>query len=782
MTTAEKVRYLMEKSGLSQAKFAESVGIHHVNFCNYLKKDSFSPKMIQRIAANLNIPYTDLLPDDSKEDIAPNVVGYLEYNGEIVKIKDLKGLKKFVEKVDATMTLMNTKQVKLPKQKPITLADIDLAKKEEYDASQIQIKSFRHGYDIVDDAAYPLGNMCSGFSFELNGVRFYSSEAAYIAGIYSNDTPEHKRLQQKLVEIDDGYKAKKEYRHKRYDDIKRKDWEEYNVEWMKYVVWQKCQGNKDFADLLKKIPDETMIVENSTGMNAPTAGFWGCTNQELEDIRKAKEELYKRKYPKAKKEDLIIERNKWHNFGVWKGTNEMGKILKMCSTCLKQGVEMPIDYTLLNSKHIFLLGKELRFEEGKATDTRKLKGIKKTTNKTDKDISKKTNALKATPKTEEHVYGIIGAVIGDIVGSRLEFTKGFPKYNFKLFGASNKFTDDSILTVAIADAILHKKPFADAIWDWAKSYPYAGWGRGFRIWLKGSKDVQNTSIGNGSGMRISPVGFYASSLEECLELAKKATVPTHNSQDGINGAQAIASAIFLARQKKTKAEIKAYVEETFGYNLDLTKDDIEALVNSFGRGEGEFARNSVHVAIIAFLNGTDYEGVIRTAITYGGDSDTIACMAGGIAAAYYGVPVSLVKQAIPFLSDDLLAVINEFDKTSFKSEHITPNVTTGWSKNSIIVYGSSVTEGVNGEDGSFEAHKRGKKKSFPIRTIGVDFTETEHDAKELVTFVEQHPENPILVKKVGLSKKSNIGAKKMAPLFKPLRDKPNVYLPAEFKE
>lgn len=352
----------MEKSGLSQAKFAESVGIHPVSFCNYLKDDTFSSKMIQRIADNLNIPFTDLLSDDSKTNIAPSVVGYLEYKGEITKIKDLKGLKKFVEKVEANMALMNTKQVKLPKQQPITLTDIDLSKKEEYDASKVEIRSFRHGYDIVDDMAYPLGNMCGGFPFVLNGVSFNNSEAAYIAGMFSDNTAEHIRVQRLLTENNDGYAAKKEIR-KRNEVIARskEDWEQFNVEWMKYVVWQKCRGNADFAALLKKIPDETMIVENSTGMTGHTADFWGCFNPELEAIRDAKEELYLRKYPKAKKEDLNVERNKWHNFGVWKGTNEMGKILKICSICLKQGVEMPINYELLKSKHIFLLGKELSF-------------------------------------------------------------------------------------------------------------------------------------------------------------------------------------------------------------------------------------------------------------------------------------------------------------------------------------------------------------------------------------------------------------------------------------
>lgn len=785
MTTAEKVRSLMDNSGLSQAKFAESVGIHPVSFCNYLKDDSFSPKMVQRIADKLHIPYTDLLPDDSKSTIAPSVIGYLEYKGEIVKIKDLKGLKKFVEKVEANMALMNVKQVKLPKQIPLTLDDIDLSKKEEYDASKVEIKSFRHNYDIVDDMAYPLGNMCGGFPFVLNGVSFNNSEAAYIAGMFSDNTTAHIRVQKLLTENNDGYAAKKEIRKKNEVIARSKeDWEQFNVEWMKYVVWQKCKGNAEFAALLRKIPDETMIVENSTGMTGHTADFWGCFNPELEAIRDAKEELYKRKNPKAKKEELTIERNKWHNFGMWRGTNEMGKILKMCSLCLKQGIEIPIDYALLNSKHIFLLGNELRFEEQKAKEVKREKAAtKKTANKTNMDISKKTNANEQPTLSGERVYGIIGAVIGDIVGSRLEFTKGFPKYTFKLFGANNKFTDDSILTIAIADALLHDKPFADSLWEWARKYPYAGWGARFRKWIKGSKDVQLNSIGNGSGMRISPVGFFADTLEETLEIAKEATIPTHNSQDGIKGAQAIASAIFLARQKKSKAEIKEYIEKTFGYNLDLTKDDIVALVNSFGKGEGELARNSVHIAIIAFLNGNDYESVLRTAITYGGDSDTIGCMAGGIAAAYYGVPIELVKEAIRFLDEDLLSTINEFDKTSFQSKHITPPDTTEWNKDCIVVYGSSVVEGVNGEDGSYEVHNvRKPRKGYPIRTIGVEFTETQKDVKELISYVEEHPDKTFLVKKVGLSEKSKIGAEKMSPLFEPLRDKANVYLPSEFRE
>ena len=394
-------------------------------------------------------------------------------------------------------------------------------------------------------------------------------------------------------------------------------------------------------------------------------------------------------------------------------------------------------------------------------------------------------AKKKKPKTEEkeqgdRIYGIIGAVIGDIVGSRHEFVDGFPKYNAKLFGSANKFTDDSILTIAVADAILNNRPYEDTIWDWAHKYPYGGWGKRFRQWLKGSKDVRYNSIGNGSGMRVSPVGFRAESLEEALRMAKESALPTHGSVSGIKAAQSIAASIYLAREKKSKDEIKAYVEGQFGYNLSMTKEEIQSMVEGFSKGEGELAEKSVPVAIIAFLNGEDYEGVIRTAITYGGDSDTIACMAGGIAAAYYGVPMALAKDAVCYLSEDLLAIINEFDKTALESPHITPNDTTEWNKDCIIVYGKSTIEGISGEDGSYEVFRKRRNGGYPIRTIGVDFNETQKDVQGFVSYVEEHPEKTFLVKKIGLSDKSEIGADKIAPLFKPVVGKKNVFLPKEY--
>lgn len=362
MTTSDKIQELIDERGLTQKQFAELVGVHYITLGKNLKNDNFSTKSIEKIARACDVSIFDLQPDSTEISLT-NISGYLECNGEIVKIRDLKSLKKYVERINHQEQLMKLKQAKLPKQKPIALEDIELDNWEEYDATQMQIMSFRHHYDIVDGTQFNVGNMCAGYPFTLHGITFQNSEAAYIAGIYSHNIPEHIRLQEALVEINDGYRAKKEYRHKRYDHIKREDWESFNIEWMKYVVWQKCKNNPAFAKLLVSIPGTAMVVENSTGMTGATAQVWGCFNLELEELRDAKVKRYAIEHSIKKDSDerLNIERNRWNNYGIWFGKNLMGKIIKMCSICLQRGIELPIDYELLQSKHIHLLGQELQF-------------------------------------------------------------------------------------------------------------------------------------------------------------------------------------------------------------------------------------------------------------------------------------------------------------------------------------------------------------------------------------------------------------------------------------
>lgn len=270
--------------------------------------------------------------------------------------------------------------------------------------------------------------------------------------------------------------------------------------------------------------------------------------------------------------------------------------------------------------------------------------------------------LKAEDIENEHLVsgGIIGSIIGDIVGSVYESRYRNPKsMNILLFTEKSRFTDDTVMSLAIADWLLNNIPLQKVMPFWGRKYPNRGYGGMFYEWLFKSENKEPyNSFGNGSGMRVSPCGYYATSLEEALELAKLSAEVTHNHPEGIKGAQAIASAIFLARQHKSKEEIKNYIEQTFDYNLHRTCDEIRPSYRFYAT-----CQNSCPEAIIAFLDSHDYESAIRLAISLGGDSDTIACMAGGIAAAFYGIPTWIVKYVtIEFLPQNIRDFIERFDK------------------------------------------------------------------------------------------------------------------------
>lgn len=258
--------------------------------------------------------------------------------------------------------------------------------------------------------------------------------------------------------------------------------------------------------------------------------------------------------------------------------------------------------------------------------------------------------------------GIIGAIIGDIVGSIYEFAN-CKSFGFDLFTPYSDFTDDTVMTIAVADWLLSGVPLQNTMQDWGREYPNRGYGGMFYKWLFYSKDKEPyNSFGNGSGMRVSPCGYYAESLDETLELAGRSAEITHNHPEGIKGAQAIASAIFLARLHKDKEEIRDYIEKTFGYDLHRSCDEI--------RPNYQFdvtCQGSCPEAIIAFLDSHDYESAIRLAVSLGGDSDTIACMTGGIAAAYYDIPAWMVKYVVTeYLPQNILDVIEMFDETCMK--------------------------------------------------------------------------------------------------------------------
>jgi len=249
---------------------------------------------------------------------------------------------------------------------------------------------------------------------------------------------------------------------------------------------------------------------------------------------------------------------------------------------------------------------------------------------------------------------LFGAIAGDIIGSRHEW-KACTDPQFALFSKSSKFTDDSVLTIAVADAILNQHGYVEAIVEYARRYPKAGYGSFFRRWLANDGVEPYNSFGNGSAMRVSPVAWTFNTEEEVLREAEHSAAVTHNHPEGIKGAQSVALAIHLARTGADKNQIREEIESRFGYNLSRTLDEIRPNYKWDSTSPG-----SVPESIIAFLESTDFESTVRNAILLGGDADTMAAIAGSIAEAYYGVPEEIIAEARKRLPADLLDVVEKF--------------------------------------------------------------------------------------------------------------------------
>jgi predicted NAD-dependent protein-ADP-ribosyltransferase YbiA (DUF1768 family) len=244
---------------------------------------------------------------------------------------------------------------------------INLLQDEDYDCTTLNVWSYRKGTDIRDGIQIKFGNMCTGFTFSINGVRFHNSETAYISGMYASKTPDCIRIQNELTKMTNGYLAKRIYRN-RNENTKhiRTDWYEYNVQWMLFVVWQKCQSNTDFKSLMTKIPVDAHVVENTTGLHGSTSSYWGAKNKELMDVRKevyesiARNRVFRFRY--EREEAQILATNGINNVGHFVGKNLMGKIIKICSLSLLYGQEPLIDYSFLSEKGLFLLGRPVEFK------------------------------------------------------------------------------------------------------------------------------------------------------------------------------------------------------------------------------------------------------------------------------------------------------------------------------------------------------------------------------------------------------------------------------------
>ena len=257
---------------------------------------------------------------------------------------------------------------------------------------------------------------------------------------------------------------------------------------------------------------------------------------------------------------------------------------------------------------------------------------------------------------------MLGAITGDMVGAPYEFDRGSKTKDFPLWVKESHFTDDTVMTIAVAQALMNAAGGSDddilaavqgSMQRWGRKYPFAGYGGMFRQWLNMNDPKPYGSFGNGSAMRVSAVGFMYDTLERTREVAALTAMVTHDHPEGIKGAEATASAIFLARKGSAKAEIKAYVESEFGYDLSRTCEEIRPTYHHV-----ESCQQTVPEAITAFLEGYSFEDVIRTVVSLGGDCDTLTCIAGGMAEAFYGVPEEIVRECRKRLPGDMLEVVD----------------------------------------------------------------------------------------------------------------------------
>lgn len=253
---------------------------------------------------------------------------------------------------------------------------------------------------------------------------------------------------------------------------------------------------------------------------------------------------------------------------------------------------------------------------------------------------------------------MIGAIAGDIIGSVFE-SHPIKTTSFPLFSKASTFTDDTVLSLAIADAILNNTDYAMSLKRYGRKYPHAGYGMSFYNWMQSADTKPYYSWGNGSAMRVSSVGFAFDSTNDVLLEAEKTAAVTHNHPEGIKGAQATALATYLARCGDDKESIRKQLGLRFGYDLNDTLAEIRPNYSFDVSCQG-----SVPQAIIAFLESDSFEDAVRLAISLGGDSDTMGCIAGGIAQAYYGkIPAVIIEQVRQRLPEEFLRIIEQFNAT-----------------------------------------------------------------------------------------------------------------------
>ena len=261
-----------------------------------------------------------------------------------------------------------------------------------------------------------------------------------------------------------------------------------------------------------------------------------------------------------------------------------------------------------------------------------------------------------------------GAILGDIIGSPYDFDRGSKSKHFPLFSPASCFTDDTVMTVAVAEAFLDaplddeviRERLIESMQKWGRLYPDAGYGARFRSWLMDPDPQPYGSWGNGAAMRVSSVAWLYDDLGTVRRMARLSAEVSHDHPEGIKGADAPACANFLARNGHSKEEIKAYIQQRFHYDLSRTCDEIRP-----GYRHVESCQETVPEALTAFLEGDSFEDVIRTAVSLGGDCDTLTAIAGSVAEAFYGIPEELKEECRSFLTEDILAVLDNFEVSAW---------------------------------------------------------------------------------------------------------------------
>ena len=406
-----------------------------------------------------------------------------------------------------------------------------------------------------------------------------------------------------------------------------------------------------------------------------------------------------------------------------------------------------------------------------------------------------------------------------MVGSIYEFDN-IKSMDFPFLSERCEYTDDSIMTVAVAEWLLTDRTHShqtleNIMVSYAGKYPFpmGGYGGTFATWLFNPKNLINyktgagaservpyNSWGNGSAMRASAVGWMFHTIEETEAVAEISASITHDHPEGIKGAQAIAAAIFLARTGKSKQEIKSYIEKRFGYDLNTHTDQIRKTY-----GWEDSCQGTVPPAIRAFLDSTDFESAIRIAVSLGGDSDTLACITGGIAEAYYGeIPAEILQKAVAKLPLQFIELLEKLKSESFYCNRLsvvkhrqetpiaerryTPENIKTLAENEIFVFGSNL-QGMHGGGAARAAMDRfgaiwgqgvgmqGQCYAIPTMHGGVDAIRPYVD--EFIEYAKQHPELTFLVTRIGCGI-AGFRDEQMAPLFATALNLPNVVLPKTF--